>query len=133
MSRWAKLAYVLPAMAVAAALLAGLVNGRAIAAKARPQPSATDQGRQVFQRWCVHCHGEGPRHPGTASLAVKYGNTLPAALEKRQDITPEVVALFVRQGVATMPPFRKTEISDAEMAALGAYLSHQPGSSRKRR
>jgi mono/diheme cytochrome c family protein len=83
-------------------------------------------GKRVFQKWCADCHAEGPRYPGTASLAVKYGKDMPAALEKRTDLTPETVALFVRQGVSIMPPSRKTEITDAELAALGAYLSHQP-------
>jgi mono/diheme cytochrome c family protein len=29
----------------------------------------------------------------------------------------------VRKGVSVMPPFRKTEISDADLAALAAYLA----------
>lgn len=87
---------------------------------------AKDPGKQVFNKWCVECHGDGPRYPGTASLAVKYGKDLPAALEKREDFTPEVVAMFVRQGASIMPPFRKTEITDSQLASLGAYLSHQP-------
>ncbi|MFV0644464.1 MAG: c-type cytochrome [Sphingomonadaceae bacterium] len=81
-------------------------------------------GEAVFDKWCIDCHGVGDRYPGTVSLAVKYCDSLPAALEQRKDLTPEIVALFVRQGVMVMPPFRKTEISDEELAALGAYLSN---------
>jgi len=33
------------------------------------------------------------------------------------------VKMFVRQGVLSMPPFRKTEITDAELAALGDYIA----------
>ncbi|MBB4858671.1 mono/diheme cytochrome c family protein [Novosphingobium chloroacetimidivorans] len=80
-------------------------------------------GKQVYDRWCSECHADGPRYPGTASLAVKYGKDMPAALEKRTDLTPETVAYFVRNGVLVMPSFRKTEITDAELAQLGAYLS----------
>ena len=87
---------------------------------------AKTPGKQVYDKWCAACHDDGPRYPGTASLAVKYGKDMPAALEKRTDLTPETVAVFVRQGVSVMPPFRKTEITDAELASLGAYLSHQP-------
>lgn len=95
--------------------------------QAAPSPKVADTpGKRVFDRWCVQCHGDGARYPGTASLAVKYGKDLPAALEKRQDLTPETVAVFVRQGVSVMPPFRKTEITDQELASLGTYLAHRP-------
>jgi hypothetical protein len=36
---------------------------------------------------------------------------------------PEFVKVIVRQGVSFMPQFRKTEISDAELEALAAYLA----------
>jgi mono/diheme cytochrome c family protein len=36
---------------------------------------------------------------------------------------PELTRAFVRNGVSVMPPFRKTEITDAELAALAAYLA----------
>lgn len=90
-------------------------------AKASPAPQA--DGKQVFDRWCASCHGDSIRAPGTTALAAKYGKDMPAPLERRADLTPEVVGMFVRQGVSIMPPFRKTEISDAELAALGRYLS----------
>lgn len=84
---------------------------------------AAGVGKKVFEQWCAACHADGPRYPGTASLAVKYGKDLPAALEKRTDLTPETVAYFVRKGVLIMPSFRKTEITDTELAELGTYLS----------
>lgn len=129
----------LPIIAIAAAGLAGCSpkasdTGNAdglerpvLAAHLPKEEAATaSPGKKVFYRWCVECHGDGPRYPGTASLAVKYGKEMPAPLEQRQDLTPETISLFVRQGVSIMPPFRKTEITDKELAALGAYLSHQP-------
>lgn len=94
------------------------------AAQAKAPPASP--GKQVFDKWCAACHASGPRYPGTASLAAKYGKDMPAALEERKDLTPETVAYFVRHGVSIMPPFRKTEITDQQLAALGAYLSHQP-------
>jgi mono/diheme cytochrome c family protein len=80
-------------------------------------------GKQIFDRWCSACHAPGARFPGTASLAAKYGKSMPAALEQRADLTPEVVEYFVRKGVLIMPPFRKSEITDAELRKLGTYLS----------
>jgi (+)-pinoresinol hydroxylase len=87
------------------------------------KPAAAATGKQVFDKWCAACHAASDRSPGTASLAVKYGKEMPAALEERTDLTPETVSLFVRQGVLIMPPFRKTEITDTELQALGEYLT----------
>lgn len=85
-------------------------------------------GERVYQRWCLACHGDGEGFagmllPGTEALMLKYGDKLPAVLHERTDLTPELVTLFVRNGVSIMPFFRKTEISDEELEALGAWLS----------
>jgi mono/diheme cytochrome c family protein len=44
-------------------------------------------------------------------------------LEERTDLVPDVTKSFVRTGVSIMPPFRKTEISEEDLAALAAYLA----------
>ncbi len=44
-------------------------------------------------------------------------------LEERTDLVPQITKNFVRTGVSVMPFFRKTEISDAELDALAAYLA----------
>jgi Cytochrome c, mono- and diheme variants len=82
-----------------------------------------EHGNQVFQHWCAPCHAPGPRHPGTQALEVLYKGSKPAALEQRTDLLPEVTKVFVRNGVSMMAPFRKTEISDADLDALAAYLA----------
>jgi (+)-pinoresinol hydroxylase len=80
-------------------------------------------GQAVYEHWCAPCHAPGPGHPGTQSLQMKYGGKIPAVLLERTDLSAQVVATFVRQGVLLMAPFRKTEISDAELAALSAYVA----------
>jgi mono/diheme cytochrome c family protein len=85
--------------------------------------SAVDLGKQVFDRWCAACHAAGPGMPGTAALEVLYRGEKPALLEQRSDLLPAVTRAFVRNGVSVMPPFRKTEISDAELDALADYLA----------
>lgn len=83
-----------------------------------------EHGQEVFEHWCAPCHAPGNRkHPGTSSLALLYQGEKPAALEERFDLTPELVAFYVRNGVNFMPPFRKTEVSDDDLDDLGAYLS----------
>jgi mono/diheme cytochrome c family protein len=83
-----------------------------------------ERGNAVFNNWCSACHSRGPQNaPGTASLQNKYQGSVPAALEDRRDLTPDLVELFVRNGVAMMAPLRKTEVSDADLEALAAYLT----------
>jgi (+)-pinoresinol hydroxylase len=81
------------------------------------------RGEEVFHYWCAACHAPGPRHPGTQALEALYKGAKPAALEERTDLVMELTRTFVRTGVSVMPPFRKTEITDADLEALAAYLA----------
>lgn len=90
---------------------------------AQAQDALVARGGEVFQYWCAACHAAGPRRPGTQALEALYKGAKPAALEERTDLTPELTRAFVRTGVSVMPPFRKTEITDADLAALAAYLA----------
>jgi mono/diheme cytochrome c family protein len=93
-------------------------------ASSETEGSRAERGAAVFNNWCSACHSRGPLNaPGTRSLEFKYRGELPAALEERTDLTPELVEFYVRNGVAMMPFFRKTELSDEDVVALGAYLS----------
>lgn len=96
----------------------------AICSIARADDTGIHRGKQVFDKWCLPCHGDGTNFPGTIALKAKYKGQLPPALEQRTDLTAEEVKTFVRHGVSIMAPFRKTEISDAELADLAAYLAH---------
>jgi len=90
-------------------------------------PASTQQhGHEVFAHWCAPCHApvSGDEHlPGTSTLQALYHGTKPAALEQRHDLTPALVEFYVRHGDNAMPWFRRTEISDADLMALAAYLS----------
>lgn len=86
------------------------------------------EGRRIFTHTCAPCHGAGPGDdgskmlPGTAALAAKYKGAKPAELERRGDLSPETLRYFVRHGSGAMPMFRKTEITDAEINEVAAYL-----------
>ncbi len=82
-----------------------------------------EEGKAAYAVWCAPCHAPNPRLAGTLALQTKYEGRIPAALEDRTDLTPQLVEYFVRNGVAWMAPFRPTELTDAEVAAIGAYLS----------
>jgi len=86
---------------------------------AEPERSA---GGKIFDKWCSDCHrtAEGP---GSLALQRKYQGSLPAVLKQRSDLRPDYIKLAVRHGISFMPSFRKTEISDADLALLAAYLA----------
>lgn len=117
---------------IALPAIAGL--GFAASSLAQPAPSprivpADLPGRQVFERQCAPCHGAGagddgaPMLPGTAVLARKYDGSKPGALELRTDLDAEVLRYFVRNGSGGMPMFRKSELTDAQVDAVAAYLA----------
>jgi len=95
-------------------------------AGAEDRGTPAERGAAVFNNWCSACHSRGPANaPGTTSLQFKYQGSIPAALEDRRDLTVDLVKFFVRNGVATMPHFRKTEVGDADLEALAAYLTRR--------
>lgn len=125
-------------IAVAAVLAMGALGigashaqnaGRPEAADDKPLPIKADhRGRAIFEQQCAACHAAGPGDdgarmlPGTATLAMRYDGRLPGALELRTDLGVEAVSYFVRNGAGAMPPFRKAELSDADIAAIAGYL-----------
>jgi mono/diheme cytochrome c family protein len=88
-----------------------------------------ERGRIVFEQYCTPCHGDGrgddgaPMLPGTHALHLKYRGERPGLLEERTDLPAEAIRVFVRNGVASMPPFRKTEVTDEDIEAIAAYLA----------
>jgi (+)-pinoresinol hydroxylase len=81
------------------------------------------KGYVQYQDYCSMCHGEGPGMPGTMALQAKYKGAEPALLSQRTDLTAPLVKTYVRNGISIMPIFRKTEISDADLDAIAAYLT----------
>lgn len=88
-------------------------------------PPSEANGKVVYDKWCIHCHGQLERGPlpGTNALALKYRGELPAILEDRTDLAPEFIRTVVRGGLFGMPITRKTEVSDAELGDIVAYLT----------
>lgn len=111
-------------VAAGAVLLSGLLITAPQSGSAQAQDDDDHPGKPVYEHWCAPCHDSGQGHPGTQGLQIKYaGSDTPAVLLERTDLTPPVVKTFVRQGVLSMAPFRKTEITDDELDALADFLS----------
>lgn len=112
-------------------LLGILVLASAAASAQSPSaasPSAAMRGKTLLQHKCQPCHGTERSDmgramlPGTDALRIKYKGALPAALEQRGDLNQDVLRAYLRRGSWSMPPFRKTELSDADIADIAAYL-----------
>ena len=109
--------------------LTGLLLGIGAVSALAQDAESVARGKAKFQHTCEPCHGRGVGDdgrkmlPGTDALRIKYNGSLPPALEDRTDLTAEVLKTYVRQGSWSMPPFRKTELSDAEIGAIAAYLA----------
>ncbi len=84
--------------------------------------SRVGTGEGVYRKWCAPCHDPGIEHPGTHALIAKYGGRVTGALIERRDLDANYVKFVVRHGVSVMPPFRKTEVTDAELTALADWL-----------
>lgn len=112
---------------ITASMALALMAAGTAAAQSAPRTGQAEQGLQqgkdVYAHWCAPCHAAKPNLAGTSALQVKYEGSVPAALEDRTDLQPAIITYFVRNGVAWMPPFRPTEISDAELESLNAYLT----------
>lgn len=116
------------APAFRAGLACVLLVAAATAALAQDR-DAIERGDAKFQHSCAPCHGDGPGDdgramlPGTDALRIKYRGALPALLEQRSDLTFETLKFYLRRGSFSMPPFRPTEVTDAEIADIAAYLA----------
>jgi mono/diheme cytochrome c family protein len=116
---------VVPALVMAVAL--GVVFAPHRAAAQTPGPEG---GKQVYDKWCTPCHGAGEGKPGTISAAALYKGSKPAVLAERTDLTGAGIKTVVRSGMYIMPRFRKTEVSDAELDAIIAFLTRTPSPAR---
>ena len=101
-------------------LLSGLGTGTALAQNMGD--AAT--GKALFERKCAPCHADAPARPGTQALNIKYRNSeIPAPLEQRSDLSAAYIETVVRNGLFSMAPLRKTEVTDSELADISAYLT----------
>jgi mono/diheme cytochrome c family protein len=107
-----------------------VVVGSAAEPEQGPFSSIEQQGQRLYRSTCLYCHDSAPGNPGTYVLAKKLGKES-SVLENRTDITADYVTSVTRHGLKGMPKYRKTELSDADVMAIAAYLTRQRSSSAK--
>ena len=103
---------------VAVAADAGVV----FAAEEAALSAQEQQGKQLYGRTCIYCHGPGLWATNRIAKRLDKDHAL---LENRTDLSPDGIRAIVRSGVGSMPPLRKTELSDADVDAIAAYLTRK--------
>ena len=90
-------------------------------------PAAADEAadKQVFAARCAKCHAESGT--GTFMLGRRHGKDK-AMLEARTDLAPALIRHVVRNGIVSMPPITRVEVTDAELDAIVRYLTRTPTS-----
>jgi len=100
-----------------------LIAACALAGAATPAAGEELKGREVFEQYCSHCHGPGVA-PGTVQLSRTRGKEK-GLLTQRTDLAPEYIEYVVRNGLKSMPPFVPSDLDDASLKALIAFLTKQ--------
>lgn len=93
--------------------------GETVSMRALAKPKS---GKELFQYWCLPCHGAGPGHAGTQALGRLRGEDH-AVLLQRHDLTADYVKHVARNGFLMMPPFRYSEITDPQLDRIATYVS----------
>jgi mono/diheme cytochrome c family protein len=93
-----------------------------LAAESGSLSAQEQQGKQLYDRTCIYCHGPGLWATNRIAKRLDKDHAL---LENRTDFSAEGIRAIVRSGVGSMPPLRKTELSDADVDAIAAYLTRK--------
>jgi mono/diheme cytochrome c family protein len=102
--------------------IALLLSGACVLALvARPAVGEDYKGKDVFDQYCAACHGTGDT-PGSVQLGRTRGKDK-ALLTERKDLAPDYVEYIVRHGLKSMPPFAPSDLDQAKLKALVAFLT----------
>ena len=86
-----------------------------------PAVGAELSGKEVFDHYCTYCHGSGDG-PGTLQLSRTRGSDR-GLLIQRTDLAPDYIEYIVRHGLRSMPAFVPSDLTDARLKALIAFLT----------
>jgi mono/diheme cytochrome c family protein len=90
---------------------------------ATPARAADPSGKEVFDHYCTWCHGASDG-PGTMQLSKSRGKQQ-ALLTERSDLTRSYIEYVVRHGLKSMPPFAPSDLTDAKLEVLAAFLARK--------
>lgn len=101
----------------------GVVLAAVLAQAAEPTLTIEQQqGKVLFEATCVYCHN--PRGWATERLRTRLGEDR-AVLADRTDLSRDYVRTVVRNGFMTMPAYTPTDLDEAQIKAIAAYLTRR--------
>jgi mono/diheme cytochrome c family protein len=92
-----------------------------LAGPAMPAGATEMTGKQVFDHYCSYCHGAADG-PGTMQLRRTRGKNQ-ALLAERTNLAPDYIEYVVRHGLRSMPAFVPSDLTEARLKALAAFLT----------
>jgi mono/diheme cytochrome c family protein len=106
-----------------------LIGATALSLAAGTAAGAEPTGKEIFDQYCSHCHGPGDA-PATVQLSRTRGKEK-GLLTARTDLAPEYIEYIVRHGLKSMPPFVPSDLTEAKLKALVAFLAKQETAGKK--
>lgn len=103
-------------------LIPAFLIGTLTACSGGQKPKEPD-GAENYALYCAGCHDPGPGHGGTMLLAER-GVPVPSLIG-RKDLELDHLQSVVRNGLIEMPPFRPTELSDAQIKGIYDHIMAQ--------
>jgi mono/diheme cytochrome c family protein len=103
-------------------LLGGLIAFLGPSLAAPPDPSPLEQGRALYERLCMDCHGSEGRGDGkeALSLSPRPGNLISAQTSAKTD--QDLLKIIANGRPRTAMPAWKDRLSDDEQRAVLAYI-----------
>lgn len=90
----------------------------ALAGQAAAEPRS---GEKIYDLYCAGCHRPDGEGPGTVMLGHRFGEQR-ASITDNKSLDRNYLKQVVRNGFIEMAPFRKSEITDAELELLADYI-----------
>ena len=100
--------------------VAALSAATAVHAQTQIKSADLERGEALFHHTCFVCHAQGA--PAAAVLAKRLGPDK-SLLAQRTDLAPAYIRNAVRRGIGSMPWMTRVEVTDADLAAIAAYLT----------
>lgn len=102
------------------ALLPILLAGVAVHADAAELNAEQQQGKTLYEATCNYCHNA--RGFATERLRTRLPEDR-SILVDRTDLDPTYIRTIVRNGLASMPAYTPTDLNEAQIKAIAAYLT----------